>query len=282
LSALLGEQSEDYAELDRLRIAKAVPIELLEPSPLQPRRRFSEEEMTELVDSVRERGILQPILVRRHPDKSENFQIVAGERRWRAAQLAQLHEVPVIIKEVTDRDVLEVALIENIQRQSLTAVEEADGFSRLIDEFGYTQDELAQVLGKSRSHVANTLRLLKLPTSVRELVQGGQLTPGHARALISAEDPEELARRIIKRGLSVRQAERLAQQPVRESRAPMPRVSVKDLNTSQLERDLSNLLGLRVEIQIGRGGGGTLTIHYRNVEQLDDVLHRLDPTGARG
>ena len=183
LSALLGEESEDYAALDRRRATGTVPIEMIHPSPFQTRRRFDESEMEALVESMREKGVLQPILVRRHPETAEAYQIVAGERRWRAAQQARLHEVPVIIKDLADREVLEISLIENIQREDLSALEEAEGYRRLLEEFSRTQEELARVVGKSRSHVANLIRLLALPEPVKELLDSGALTAGHARAL---------------------------------------------------------------------------------------------------
>ena len=280
LSALLGDESEDYADLDKVRESKSVPIEFLEPSEFQPRRRFNEDEMAALVASVKEKGILQPILVRRHPSAANRFEIVAGERRWRAAQQAQLIEVPVVIKELSDQDTLEIALIENIQRESLTPLEEAEGYRRLMDEFSHTQDALARTVGKSRSHVANTLRLLVLPDPVKQMVDAGDLTAGHARALISSEDPEALAQQVVKRSLNVRQTERLAQSAKLGSK-PVQKAPQKDADTVALEDELSNLLGLRVNIRFNRGGG-TLTIAYKTLEQLDDVLHRLNQGGEAG
>ena len=280
LSALLGDEGEDYADLDRIRESKAVPIEFLEPSQFQPRRRFNEDEMATLVASVQEKGILQPILVRRHPSVPNRFKIVAGERRWRAAQQAQLFEVPVVIKSLTDQDSLEIALIENIQRESLTALEEAEGYRRLMDEFSHTQDALARTVGKSRSHVANTLRLLVLPEAVKLLVDAGDLTAGHARALINSEDAEALAQQVVKRGLNVRQTERLAQASKTDTK-PTRQAPQKDADTVALEDELSTLLGLRVNIRFSRGGG-TLTIAYKTLEQLDDVLHRLNQGGGAG
>ncbi len=280
LSALLGDEGEDYADLDKVRDSKSVPIEFLEPSEFQPRRRFNQDDMAALVSSVKEKGILQPILVRRHPTAANRFEIVAGERRWRAAQQAQLFEVPVIIKDLSDQDTLEIALIENIQRESLTPLEEAEGYRRLMDEFSHTQDALARTVGKSRSHVANTLRLLALPEAVKLMVDQGDLTAGHARALVSAEDPETLAQQIVRRGLNVRQAERLAQKAKSGDR-PAQMAPQKDADTVALEEELSTLLGLRVNIRFS-GGGGTLTIAYKTLEQLDDVLHRLNQGGLAG
>jgi ParB family chromosome partitioning protein len=276
LSALFGEESEDFAAHDRQRPAKTVPVESLRAGRFQPRRRFDDDALRALADSIREKGVLQPLLVRRHPDAANAYEIIAGERRWRAAQLAQLHEVPVVIKELDDRDALEIALVENIQREDLTALEEAEGYRRLMTEFAHTQEALAKAVGKSRSHVANMMRLLALPDAVRQLVETGALSAGHARALLNAGDPAGLAREIVRRGLNVRQAERLAQagKTARLRAAP-----VKDSDTAALERDLANLLGLKVTVSFA-AGGGALTIHYRTLEQLDDVLRRLHHTPA--
>jgi len=278
LSALLGAESEDYASLDRVRLSKMVPIELVHPGRFQPRHNFDETQLEALADSIRTNGILQPILVRRHPQTPNSFEIVAGERRWRAAQIARLHEVPVIIREIADGEALELALVENVQRQDLSPLEEAEGYRRLIEEFKNTQEDLARRVGKSRSHVANALRLLGLPEPVKALLEQGRLTAGHARALLSGADPAALAEQVVARGLNVRQTERLAQQ-----RRPDPSaktVREKDADTLALERDLSALLGLRVTISI-QGRGGALTIHYRTLEQLDDVLKRLTQGGER-
>jgi ParB family transcriptional regulator, chromosome partitioning protein len=278
LSALFGEESEDYTALDRVRQAKMVPIEHVRPGRFQPRRHFDEEAMQALVASMKERGVLQPLLVRRHPEAPNMYEIVAGERRWRAAQAAGLHEIPVLIRELEDRDALEVALIENIQRQDLSPLEEAEGYRRLIEEFKHTQEELAKAVGKSRSHVANMLRLLNLPDPVKDLVDEGTISAGHARALIGADNVAELAAEVARRGLNVRQTEQLAQaaKPSRRPAAPAT-VAAKDPDTAALERELGNLLGLRVDIQF-EGRGGSLTIHYRTLDQLDDVLRRLNQT----
>ena len=280
LAALLGEDSGDYAELDKLRVSRLVPIEFVHPGPYQPRHRVDDEQIQSLAQSIRDRGILQPLLVRRHPEHANAFEIVAGERRWRAAQQAQVHEIPVVVKDFSDRDVLEIGLVENLQRQDLSPLEEAEGYSRLLKEFDQTQTNLARAVGKSRSYVANMVRLLALPESVKELVDGGALTAGHARALLNADDPETLARQVVRQGLNVRQTEKLAQSkgvPTRSRR----HVAEKDADTLSLERDLTNLLGLKVEIKF-RGGGGALIIHYGSLDQLDDILHRLShaPHGA--
>ena len=283
LAALFGEENEDYASLDRVRSTKTVPVEHLHPGRYQPRQHFDKDAVTALAESVRAQGILQPILVRRHPERTSEFEIVAGERRWRAAQQAKLHEVPVIIRELTDAESLELAIVENVQRQDLTPIEEAEGYQRLLEEFQHTQDDLAKVVGKSRSHIANTLRLLSLPDAVKTMVMEGQLTAGHARALVGYEASEHLAAEIISKGLNVRQAERLVQEAkagpkpkAKPAGAPATRGDLaKDSDTIALERDLTALLGLKVSIKFD-GDGGSLTIHYKTLEQLDDVLHRLN------
>jgi ParB family chromosome partitioning protein len=274
LSALFGEDGEDEADLDRARASRTLPIEFLRPGRFQPRRGFNEDELDSLVESIRTKGVLQPILVRRHPEAADVYEIIAGERRWRAAQRAQLHQVPVIVRDVSDRDALEVALVENIQRQDLTPLEEAEGYQRLIREFAHTQEDLGRSLGRSRSHVANMLRLLTLPESVKDLLQAGTLSAGHARAMVNAEDPADLARQVVERGLNVRQTERLAARRKRGPGTPRP-AAVKDADTLALERDLSNLLGLKVTITFRAERGGKLLIHYQTLEQLDDILQRL-------
>lgn len=282
LAALFGEENEDYASLDKVRSAKTVPIEHLRPGRFQPRHHFDEAAVNALADSIKAQGILQPILVRRSPEHPNAFEIVAGERRWRAAQIAKLHEVPVVIRDLTDAQSLELAIVENVQRQDLTPLEEAEGYKRLIDDFQHTQEDLARTLGKSRSHIANTLRLLSLPPGVKEMLEEGKLTAGHARTLIGRDDAEALARQMISRGLNVRQAEKLVQH-AKAGGAEAPRKAPakadddhpKDTDTLALERDLTALLGLKVSIKF-QGTGGSLTIHYKTLEQLDDVLHRLN------
>ena len=280
LSALLGAPPDAETGAETARPPHLVPVEFLRPSRFQPRRIFPEEEINGLAESVQERGILQPILVRRDPDDRDRYEIVAGERRWRAAQRVHLHEVPVIVKELSDDGMLEVALVENVQRQNLGPLEEAEAYRRLIDEFSHTQEKLARTVGKSRSHIANTLRLLNLPDKVKRMVDDGALTAGHARALLNAADPENLALKVAKRGLNVRQIERL----VRREKSPAPRAVNpfgKDPDTLALERGLSNLLGLKVTINFD-GAGGTLTIRYAKLEQLDDVIQRLGHTAPAG
>jgi len=271
--------------------AEAAPDRAGNPGRFQPRRKFDAEAIQSLVDSVKERGILQPLLVRRHPGDPTVYEIIAGERRWRAAQLAGLHEVPAIIREFTDREALEIALIENIQRQDLTALEEAEGFKRLMDEFGHTQDALAKAVGKSRSHIANMLRLLTLPLQVKQLVQDGSLTAGHARALLSVDDPVTVAQQVVEKGLNVRQVEQLAREaqagsadisvvappvagPASGSRTATAARAAKDPDTVVLEQDITNRLGLRVIIN-AQGQGGTISIQYQTLDQLDEVIRRL-------
>ncbi|UEM03581.1 ParB/RepB/Spo0J family partition protein [Skermanella rosea] len=292
LNALFGEAAaDDLVETpDKGKQTRQMPIEFVTPGKFQPRRRFDQEAIQSLVDSVRERGILQPLLVRQHPDDPKIYEIIAGERRWRAAQLAGLHQVPVVVREFTDREALEIALIENIQRQDLTALEEAEGYKRLMDEFGHTQDALAKALGKSRSHIANMLRLLTLPLQVKQLVQDGSITAGHARALLSVPDPVAAAQQVVEKGLNVRQVEQLArdaQNPREEpappapigGTAPAPRGTAasrpgKDPDTLALEQDITGRLGLRVSIS-AQGQGGTLSIQYQTLDQLDEVIQRL-------
>lgn len=284
LAALLGDDSaEDYAALDRLRVAKEVPIEQLQPNRLQPRQRFETDAMADLVGSIRQKGILQPILVRRTAAPN-TYEIVAGERRWRAAQTAGLHQVPVVIKELSDSESLQIALIENIQRENLNPMEEARGYRRLIDEFEHSQEQLAEAVGKSRSQVANTLRLLTLPKPVQSMLEDGRLTAGHARALITTTDPEALARQIVDSQLTVRQAESLASREKRKS----PRgtsggtgaAGLRDADTLALERDLSAAIGLKVAIKHRGDKGGEITIVYRTLEQLDDVCRRISRPAA--
>lgn len=279
LSALLGEDSPApepvAAPADDTRPARTAPVEFLRPNRYQPRRRFDEAEIDSLVDSIRANGIIQPILVRRHPDEPGRYEIIAGERRWRAAQRAQLHEVPIVVRDLSDQAALEVALVENIQRQDLNAIDEAEGYRRLMDEFGHTQDGIATTVGKSRSHVANTMRLLALPAPVQQLVQDGAISAGHARALIGLDNALALAQEIAAKGLSVRDAERLAQTAKSPPSPPRSAVSApKDPDTLALEKDLSNLLGLKVTIR-GAGETGELAIAYKTLEQLDEVLKRL-------
>ena len=275
LSALLGESNDDYAKLDRVRTGKPVAVELLHPGKYQPRHHMDQVAIDALAQSIREKGVLQPLLVRRHPDDPSAFEIIAGERRWRAAQLAQLSEVPVIIKDFDDQTTLEVALVENVQRENLSAVEEADAYQQLMEEFGHTQDDVSRLVGKSRSHVANTLRLLALDPKVKKFVEEGLLSAGHARTLIGVDGAYEKAKKIIEKNLSVREAEKLARQSgVKYQSKCVSKAKPKDVDTIALERDLTNLLGLKVTVD-GSGQKGVLRIAYDDLDQLDLVIEKL-------
>ena len=281
LSALMGDisASTDGARPNAPpRPDRLVPIERLVANPNQPRRRFATEALDDLTRSIREKGILQPLIVR--PADGDKLEIVAGERRWRAAQAAQLHEVPVLVREFDDTEVLEVAIIENIQRADLNAIEEAAGYRQLMDRFGHTQERMAEALGKSRSHIANLLRLLSLPDEVQEMLRNGPLTAGHARALITAPNPLELALEVVGKGLSVRATEELvrkAQLPrIDPGKARPPRPAEKDADTRALEGDLSAALGMKVTLAHEPGGeGGRLTIQYASLDQLDRLCQAL-------
>ncbi len=261
------------------RPQRHIQISQLIPSPVQPRRHFSEEAIRDLAASIKEHGILQPLLVRPAPSMpgmGERFEIIAGERRWRAAQLVGLHELPVMLREMEDREALEVALIENVQRQDLSPLEEAEGYQRLLQEFRHTQEDLAKTVGKSRSHIANTLRLLQLPASVRAYIQAGQLTAGHARAIMTAKDPGALAQLIVKKQLSVRQAEKLAKsEEAGLGKTKLAgKTGLKDADTLALEKEISGWLGLKTNLSVS-GSGGSLQIHYETLDQLEDVMRRL-------
>lgn len=273
LSALMAD-----VELVPGAAAKApqtLPVEQIIPNPDQPRRQFDPEALNELAASLRNRGVLQPLIVRPHPTEPDLYQIVAGERRWRAAQIAQLHELPVLIRELDDTEVLEVALIENIQRADLNPIEEAASFRQLMDRFGHTQERLAEALDKSRSHISNLLRLLNLPEQVQGFVRDGKLTAGHARALITAPDPVAMARKVIERNLSVRETEALARQATQPKPETARIRSEKDADTLALESDLSAQLKMRVRIEHAGQDGGRLTITYRDLDQLDRLCQAL-------
>jgi ParB family chromosome partitioning protein len=272
LSALLGGDS-NLLSAPPPAAAHRVPIEFLAPSPLQPRRTFADDELEALADSIRGRGVMQPLLVRAVPDDPQRYEIIAGERRWRAAQRAGLHELPVVVYALSDREALEVALLENVQRQDLSPIEEAEGYRRLVVEFGHTQAELAETIGKSRSHIANLLRLLGLPDPVRAMLDAGTLSAGHARALLMATDPHGLAKTVASQGLNVRQTELLVQAD-KHTRSLPRRAVEKDADTRDLERDLSRRIGLKVTLKPARNGG-TVTIAYRTLAQLDAVITRL-------
>jgi ParB family transcriptional regulator, chromosome partitioning protein len=277
LSALLGGDAE-LLKAPPPAASQSVPIEFLVPSPLQPRRRFAEDELEALAESIRARGVMQPLLVRAAAGDPGRYEIVAGERRWRSAQRAGVHELPVVQYALSDREALEVALLENVQRQDLSPIEEADGYRRLIDEFGHTQAELASVLGKSRSHIANLLRLLALPPAVRSLLDAGALSAGHARALLAARDPGAAAKIVLEQGLNVRQTERLVQAD-KDKPGRTRRAADTDPDVRALERELSARIGLRVSLKTA-GNGGILSIRYRTLDQLDAVIARLRDAGA--
>ncbi|MGZ5863129.1 MAG: ParB/RepB/Spo0J family partition protein [Hyphomicrobium sp.] len=264
-----GFEASEGSEVEGQRM---VPLAALKASRFNPRRDFSEEQLEELAASIRERGLVQPLVVRPAKGGGETYEIVAGERRWRAAQLAQLHELPVVVRTLSDQESIEIAIIENVQREDLNSIEEAEGYKLLMDGHDYTQEDLARVIGKSRSHLANTLRLLKLPDSVQHLVRSGELSAGHARALIGRADAAALAARIVKEGLTVRQVEALSQD--RASAKAKPRRS-KDADTRAAEAELADALGLDVEIRAGRGETGELRIRYASLDQLEDVRRRL-------
>jgi ParB family chromosome partitioning protein len=277
LAALMGDVGDEAVTADKPRGQRRVPIEFLHPNPRNPRRNFSEAELDELAASIRERGVIQPIVVRDKRGAKDQFEIIAGERRWRASQRAGLHEVPIVPLDVNDNEALEIAIIENVQRADLDPIEEASGYQRLVDEFKYSQDTIAKMVGKSRPHVANTVRLLKLPEPVWAYLHDGKLTAGHARMLVGHPDAGQLADQIVTRGLNVRQVEDLiragSKKPARTSRPPPP--AGKDADTAALEKRLSDLLGLAVSID-NRGEAGTLQISYRSLDQLEEVLRRLE------
>ena len=274
LSALFADAQGEAPSAPVGSTPRQVPTASLRPGRYQPRRRFDAEQMAALVESVRSQGVLQPILVRPAADAPGTYEIVAGERRWRAAQEAQLHEVPIVLRELTDGDALEIALVENVQREDLTPLEEAEGYRRLIEEFHHTQEELAHVVGKSRSHVANTMRLLTLPESVKALIEQGEISAGHARALLNLPDPAAAAREVVKRGFNVRQTESLAQRIAKTGVAVARAAAGKDADTRALEDSLSLKLGLKVSIN-PKGQKGEVVLRYSSLSQLDDVILRL-------
>ncbi|MBD3665234.1 ParB/RepB/Spo0J family partition protein [Sulfitobacter aestuariivivens] len=282
LSALMADVTENESPSNAAVAVsdRRVPIEQIAPNPDQPRKQFSKEDLDDLAASIKEKGVIQPLIVRE--TAASRFEIVAGERRWRAAQLAQLHELPIIVRDFTDAEVLEVAIIENIQRADLNAVEEAAGYRQLMDKFGHTQEKMAEALGKSRSHIANLLRLLNLPEPVLEMLRKGDLSAGHARALIPANDPLGLARQIVKGGLSVRATEALVRKALKQQdgdaaqKAPPPRRTEKDADTRALEGDLSATLGMRVALNHSAAGeGGQLVVTYKDLDQLDALCRLL-------
>ena len=271
LASLIGEPANSEPRLPPEGEQRVVAIDQIRGGKMNPRKDFRDEELAELTESIRQKGLVQPIIVRADPEGG--YEIVAGERRWRASQKAGLHAIPVIVRELNDQEVLELAIIENVQRADLNAIEEAGGYNELMVRFGYTQERMAEVIGKSRSHVANTLRLLKLPDGVKLLVQDGRLTAGHARALIGREDADALAIRIVAQDLNVREVEALVQ--ALENPKERRRVRDKDADTRAFEKELADTLGLKVEIKRGSGESGTLLIKYGNFDQLEYIKQRI-------
>src|SRR5215470_17369303 len=278
LASLIGDVGGEAAHVERPRAQRKVPIEFLKPNPRNPRRAFSEAELGELADSIKQHGVIQPIVVRPVKGAQERYEIIAGERRWRASQSAGLHEVPIVPLDVSDSDALELAIIENVQREDLNPMEEAQGYHALAGEFKRSQEDIARIVGKSRSHVANMMRLTKLPAEVQAYISQGQISAGHARALIGVPDPLAAAKRIVEEGLNVRQTEELAHVegvPVRKpQKARASGGKAKDADTVALEKRVSDALGLAVSVN-HRNPGGTVQINYRNLEQLDEVVRRL-------
>jgi ParB family transcriptional regulator, chromosome partitioning protein len=276
LAALMGDVGAEAGSTEGPRNHRRVPIEYLKPSPRNPRRSFADAELDGLAASIRERGIIQPVVVRAIHGSKDRYEIIAGERRWRAAQRAGLHEVPIVPLEATDSQALEFAIIENVQRTDLNALEEAAGYAMLASEYEHSHDDIAKMVGKSRSHVSNTMRLLKLPEAVKAYISAGAISAGAARMLIGAPDPERMAREIVERGLNVRQVEALAKERAQSpAKAGKRKRDAKSADTVALERRLSDVLGLTVTLA-ERGNGGVLQIHYRSLDQLEEVLRRLE------
>lgn len=275
LAALIGDVGDETGVIERGRPQRRVPITHIKPSKANPRRSFREDDLEELTASVREKGVLQPLLVRRVPGEGESFEIIAGERRWRAAQRAGVHDAPIVVLDVTEREALEIAIVENVQRADLNAIDEAAGYEQLMTQFSYTQEDLARVIGKSRSHIANTLRLMKLPDAVKAHVADGALTAGHARALLALPDPEAAAKKVVAKGMSVREVEAMARAPEVKSlgRAPKP-TPEKDADVRAIESELTEALGLDVTLT-PRGSGGELSIRFTTYDQLEMILRRL-------
>ena len=280
LSSLLADVNmSDGPDTERKPLAaeRMIPIERIHPNPDQPRRTFVESELTELANSIETKGVIQPLIVRPDPNRDGEFQIVAGERRWRASQLAKLHELPVVVRNLSDVEVLEIAIIENIQRADLNAVDEAQGYKQLMERFGHTQEQVSKALGKSRSHIANLLRLLNLPNDVLTYLRDGKLSAGHARALVNTQNPSAIARDIIQRNLSVREAEALVRKGGAEvQKRPQPKAPKKDADTRAIEADLSAHLGVKVVIDHKSGGqSGEVKLKYKDLEQLDNLCRLL-------
>jgi ParB family chromosome partitioning protein len=279
LAALLGDVGDEASAVDRARGQRKTPIEFLRPNPRNPRRNFDESELDDLAASIKERGIIQPILVRAIPRVADAYEIVAGERRWRAAQRAGLHEIPILVIEAGDREALEIAIIENVQRADLNALEEANGYAQLGADYSYSHNDIARIIGKSRSHIANTLRLLKLPDFARSLLASGQISAGHGRALLAVADPDAVANRILAQGLTVRDVEKLGQQSEDANPRTIREPRQVDADTRALEHSLSEALGTHVAIR-HRGDSGEIRIKFKNLEQLDSFCRRLCQSDA--
>jgi ParB family chromosome partitioning protein len=285
LASLIGDVGGEAAHVERPRAQRKVPIEFIKANPRNPRRNFTDTELGELSDSIKQHGVIQPIVVRPVKGAADRYEIIAGERRWRAAQRAGLHEVPIVPVDVSDALALEIAIVENVQREDLNPLEEAQGYAALASEFSRSQDEIAKIVGKSRSHVANMMRLIKLPDDVKALIASGDLSAGHARALIGVPDPSAAAKRIVAEGLNVRQTEALAhEEGVPERKAQKPRASAstakpaKDADTLALEKRVSDAIGMKVTID-DRDGAGAVLIRYADLDQLDDIVRRLEAGG---
>lgn len=288
LSALFGDADNSYSAkpaavampvTDSKASPTQLPVSWIQPGAFQPRRYFDEAAMAELADSVKARGILEPLVVRPVAGHKESYEIIAGERRWRAAQIAGLHDVPVVVRNFTDREALEFGLIENVQRENLSPLEEAEGYKRLLEEFEHTQDALSQILGKSRAHIGNMLRVLSLPKEVRQMIEAGELTAGHARALVTAKDPVGLAKEIIRRGLNVRKAEALVKAEKETAAKPVDAKREKektdaDFAVATLEKDLERVIGLKIKI-MPNGRAGSFTLFYQDLDQLDMIIKRM-------
>ena len=270
LSSLMGEVNEDQKETANLSETK-IPISKLRPSPIQPRRIFEKASITELADSIKSKGLVQPILVRPSESNPGEYEIIAGERRWRAAQVAQLHEIPAVVRNLDDVESLEIAIIENVQRADLSPIEEATGYKKLMENYGHTQDALSEIVGKSRSHVANIIRLLSLPSSIQDMISQGSISAGHARAIMNSAFPEQLADKIISENLSVRQTEAL----VKSKKPVIKKLKLKDPDTLDLEKRLTEKLGLDVLINHSQKRGGSIKIKYRSLEQLELITGKL-------
>lgn len=284
LASLIGDVGGEATQAERPRAQRKVPIEFIKANPRNPRRTFTDAELGELSDSIKQHGVIQPIVVRPVKGSADRYEIIAGERRWRAAQRAGLHEVPIVPVDVSDALALEIAIVENVQREDLNPLEEALGYQALAAEFNRSQEEIAKIVGKSRSHVANMMRLIKLPDDVKSLIASGELTAGHARALIGLPDPSAIAKRIVAEGLNVRQTEALAhEEGVPERKPQKPRAAsgakaVKDADTVALEKRLSDALGMKVTID-DHEGNGAVQIRYADLDQLDDIIRRLEAGG---